>query len=249
MELNWSTFALEIVNFLILVWILKRFLYQPILGVIARRREGVEKTLSDAQALKDEAEAMKDKYQHRLADWEQEKAGAREALQQEIQAERNRQLERLQTALAQEREKDRILAERRQEELARRQEEASIGLAARFVQRLLARFAGPELEARIIEATLEDLTQLPADQQTALQTTYGNNAVPLQVTSAYPLDRVRRDQLQQALERLLGAAADCRFQQDPELIAGLRIALGSWVVQANLRDELRFFTEAAHASP
>ena len=50
MEMDWSTFILEIINFLILVWILKRFLYRPILEVIARRREGVEKTLSEARA-------------------------------------------------------------------------------------------------------------------------------------------------------------------------------------------------------
>ncbi len=48
MELNWTTFALEIVNFLILVWILKRFLYKPVLEAIARRKTAIDKTLSDA---------------------------------------------------------------------------------------------------------------------------------------------------------------------------------------------------------
>ncbi len=38
MELNWSTLLLEIVNFLVLVWILKRFLYRPVLQVIEERR-------------------------------------------------------------------------------------------------------------------------------------------------------------------------------------------------------------------
>ena len=37
MELDWSTFALEIINFLALLWILKRFLYRPILAVVAER--------------------------------------------------------------------------------------------------------------------------------------------------------------------------------------------------------------------
>ena len=51
MELNWSTFVLEILNFLVLVWILKRFLYKPVLAVIARRREGIEKSLAEARSL------------------------------------------------------------------------------------------------------------------------------------------------------------------------------------------------------
>ena len=37
MELNWTTFALEAVNFMVLVWILKRFLYKPVLAAIAQR--------------------------------------------------------------------------------------------------------------------------------------------------------------------------------------------------------------------
>lgn len=249
MELSGSTFVFEIINFLILVWILKRFLYQPVLGVIARRREGVEKTLADAQVLKAEAEALQDQYRRRLADWEQEKAQAWEALQREINAERSRQLEQLQTDLARERERNRILEARRLEELARRQEEAAIVLAGRFAQRLLERLAGPELEARLIDATLEDLTQLPAERREALQTAYENDTVPLQISGAYPLDEARKARLQQALQRLLGRTVDCRFNQAPELIAGLRITLGSWVVRANLHDELHFFTEMAHARP
>lgn len=68
MELNWSTFILEIINFLILIWILKRFFYKPVLEVIARRRAGIEKTLEDAQALHNEAKALQKQYESRLAD-------------------------------------------------------------------------------------------------------------------------------------------------------------------------------------
>ena len=51
MELSWSTFILEAINFLVLVWILKRFLYKPVLDVIERRKAGIEKIQADAKAL------------------------------------------------------------------------------------------------------------------------------------------------------------------------------------------------------
>ncbi|WP_054775053.1 hypothetical protein [Methylogaea oryzae] len=44
MELDWSTIALEIVNFLILVWLLKRLLYKPVQDIIAQRRAAIEAT-------------------------------------------------------------------------------------------------------------------------------------------------------------------------------------------------------------
>ena len=50
MELDWTTFALEIINFLVLVWMLKRFLYRPVLATLAERRAGIERTLAEARA-------------------------------------------------------------------------------------------------------------------------------------------------------------------------------------------------------
>jgi len=77
MDLSWSTFVLEIINFLVLVWILKRFLYKPVLDVIARRRAGIEKSMADAEALHADAEKLQEQYEDRLAVWDQERLQAR----------------------------------------------------------------------------------------------------------------------------------------------------------------------------
>ena len=74
MELDWSTFILEIINFLVLVWLLKRFFYKPVLNVINRRREQIQKKISDAEGVRHEAESLKSDYENRLAGWEDEKA-------------------------------------------------------------------------------------------------------------------------------------------------------------------------------
>ena len=55
MELNWTTFTLEIINFLALLWILKRFLYQPVRAILAERRAGVERVLTQANTAQTEA--------------------------------------------------------------------------------------------------------------------------------------------------------------------------------------------------
>ena len=66
MEVDWTTFALEIINFLILVWILKRFFYHPVLDVIARRRAGIEKEMADAKAVEEKARVLEQQYENRL---------------------------------------------------------------------------------------------------------------------------------------------------------------------------------------
>ena len=58
MELSWPTFFLEIINFLVLVWILKRFLYKPVLEAVAHRKAVIDKTLADANAKEAGAQAL-----------------------------------------------------------------------------------------------------------------------------------------------------------------------------------------------
>ena len=102
MELSWSTFLLEIVNFLILIWILKHFLYQPVLDIIARRRADIEKRLADARQLNGTAQELKSEFENRLADWGVEREKERDALARELNEERKRRLGEMQELLAQE---------------------------------------------------------------------------------------------------------------------------------------------------
>jgi F-type H+-transporting ATPase subunit b len=246
LELSWSTFLLEIINFLVLVWILKRFLYKPVLDVITRRRDGIEKRLAEARRLHDEAETLKADYENRLADWERERQKKRDELKQELDQERRQRLEELQKTLAQEREKAEVLESRRRAEDARVIERRALQLGGRFAGRLLAEAAGPELEARLLELVLEGLQALPQERVSALRAQWGEPPEAIVVTSAYPLPEKGRQSLQQALAKITGLDVPVRCEQDEDLLAGVRITVGAWVLAANLRDELEGFMEFAH---
>jgi len=243
MELSWSTFVLEIINFLVLVWILKHFLYRPVLDVIARRRAGIEKTLADAQALHADAEKLQKQYEGRIADWDQERQQAREALARELDAERARRLAEVQTSLEQEREKTRVAEARRKDDIMRTMEETALIQGARFTARLLEQASGPDTEARLVELVIDGLTRLPAERIKALHNSYGRTPVAVEVTSAFPLSGDQRRRLTQALAKIISADTPLQFKQDRELVAGVRISIGAWVLGANIRDELKGFTE------
>jgi F-type H+-transporting ATPase subunit b len=247
-ELNWSTFFLEILNFLVLVWILKRFLYKPVLGVIARRRAGIDKQLTEARALHEDAEALVTRYQARLGDWEQERQHARDQLASEMEAERARKLAALQSELAQEREKAAAAEAQRLTDIRYKAEETALLQAARFASRLLSQVASAELEQRLVARVLEDLSQLPEERASALRNSWGPTPATVVVSSAHPLADAQRQQLQEAISALTGLAGPARFEQQPELLAGVRITVGAWVLSANLRDELGSLAEFAHAS-
>jgi len=151
-------------------------------------------------------------------------------------------MDALRTSLANERERAKVLEEKRQAEWRRTVEAQAIALGASFSAKLLGRFATPELEARLVDVTLEELPRLPAERTQALSVRAKNGAAKPSVTSAYPLDDGRRKAIREALSALTGSRVEPEFGEDPELLAGLRISLGDWVLHANLRDELKFFT-------
>jgi len=250
MELNWTTFALEIVNFLVLVWILKRFLYKPVLAAIARRKAAIDETLSNATARQTEAHALEQQFRNRLADWENEKEKLREAVLEENNVLKEQLTASLQDALEKEREKARVLDERRLSAIARRTGEESIAKGVQFTARLLTRSASPELDAKLVDLAVEDLPNLPNERLDVIRAACPEHGCQIKVTTAFPLSEQRRVALTETLRAVARPRASVEFNEDQGLLAGVRIDLGSWMLRANLQDELEFFAEAVrHDQP
>ena len=246
MAIDWTTFILEIINFLVLVWILQHFLYRPVLETLARRRAGIERTLAEAREAETRAGALRAQFENRLADWEQEKAALRVRFEQELTAERSRQMQALADALVQERERRAAQDTHRREALRLELESQALEQARRFATTLLARLASPELEARLIEAGMEDFAALPTDSLNGLATAARTPGAPVRVASAFPLTEAQQKRIGAALAARLGASPDLDFRVDPTLGAGLRLALGPWQMHFSLADELAQFAAATH---
>jgi F-type H+-transporting ATPase subunit b len=245
-QLNWSTFVLEIINFLVLVWILKRFLYRPVLAAIAERKAAIDKTISEADARRHQAETLEQQYRSRLDDWDREKTRIQTALDEQMRGERTRATQELQKVLDQEREKERVLAQRRLAEVENRAAEQGMANGVKFTARLLERIASPELEARLVVLALEELPHLPPAQKQALEQACRDPRRTVSITSAFPLAEPQRVRFVEGLREATHQDVRATFEQDSSLIAGLRISAGPWMVRANVRDELDFFTEMMH---
>lgn len=246
MELSWSTFILEIINFLVLVWLLKRFLYKPVREVIARRQAGIEKTMTEADAKYAEATKLQQQYESRLADWQHERQTKREALQSELNAESNRQREQLQVQLQQDREKAEVAAGKRQFDQQRKMEETALKQSARFASKLLQDLAGPETESRLIDKLLTDLEKLKNQETGILKSQNLSTPDKIEICSAYSISDEHKQQLEQALKSLTGQDIPVHYKEESSLIAGLRVSIGSWVINANIQQELNSFAELSH---
>ena len=246
MELDWTTFLFEVINFLILVWLLKRFLYQPVLAVIETRRQRISDELAQAARTQEEARSLKEQYEARLVDWEKEKRGVRDVLEQELVQERSQRLQQIEDELEQQRLKHKTRDQQQQVQWRNKAETEALRLGSTFASQLLKKLSGPDLDQRLQQLFVDQLASLPESTLEMLREGWQGGSVDINVSSATPLDSEKQQAIRQSLELKLGRAeGPWHFILDESLIAGLRISSGGWMLQANLQDELRFFSEAA----
>jgi F-type H+-transporting ATPase subunit b len=97
------------------------------------------------------------------------------------------------------------------------------------------------LETRLVEEMLADFSRLPDEETGKLRAALADDG--LEIVSAFPLPESRRTAVIAALTQLAGQPVKPLFREDPAVLSGLRIHAGSWVLGANLCDELKFFQD------
>jgi len=244
MEFDWTTVILEMLNFLVLIWLLKRFFYRPVLAVIEKRRAASEKIMTDADARHHEADALKGDYTQRLAQFGKERELAMARLDEEIAAERERRLTAVELEATADRQRRRMLEGREASEREAAMAHEAVAIAGRFASRFLERLAGPEMETRLVDLALAELQTVSPEKLAELRTALRDPATSIKVVTVYPLDATRRASFAAVLGKLAGRELTPQFQEDATLKSGLCLMAGAWVLMANLRDELNFFTSA-----
>lgn len=249
MELNWTTFFLELANFLVLVWLLKRFFYAPVRRAMDERRRSIEQTLLHAEETRAQADGLKSQFETRLDDWEREKEEHRARFLADLENEKQDNHARFQKQLENERD-ERARAEERQAEADRESAQSeAFAVAMGFVQTVLMEVADAALEGRLVDVILARLEADDAVTAWQPQILAARTALPDEsgkpvaaVRSAYPPDPAQRQRLLSILERKAGCELGCTWDVDPDLIAGLEIRIGPYLIEASLKSEMRFFS-------
>lgn len=237
MHFDWSTLALQTVNFAILVWLLRRFLYQPVLRVIDARRAEVEKQYADAQTAETEAKT-------RLACVEAERAriaGEREAIlkvaaaqAEETAKERAVRAERDAAAMAVEAHK---VLEADREKVLGEAKRMALDLGLDIARQLLAETSPAVRAEAVLDRVERSLSALPKTELDGLQRQLANGA-GLRVVTASRLPEGTADTWRARLGQLFGDGVHLNFETDPALIAGAELNFPSAVLRFSWRSAL-----------
>jgi F-type H+-transporting ATPase subunit b len=244
MLIDWFTVGAQAINFLILVWLLKRFLYKPILDAIDARERRVAEQLSDADAKMAQAQKQRDDYLERNAAFDRERETLIAEADEKAKAESRRIIEDARRAA----ETLRAQRYRALEDEARninglirdRAKDEVFAVARKALQDL----AGDSLERRMVEAFLRRLADLPQAERAAIEASLHGDGAPL-VRSAFELPPDQRDAIETAIQKEFSTKTAIRFETAPDLIAGVELAAGGlkagWSISeylASMEDDL-----------
>jgi F-type H+-transporting ATPase subunit b len=238
MPIDWFTVIAQAVNFLILVWLLKRFLYKPILHAIDEREKGIATQLAAAEAKKAEAQKERDDFLHKDEAFDHERAALLKKATDVAATERQRLLDEA-------RKDSDTLRVKRQEALRNEQRNLSQEIIRwtqkqvfAIARKTLADLATTSIEERMGEVFVHRLRALNGAAKTQLVAALKNTTHPALVRSVFDLPSAQRSAIESAVKETLGGAAQIQFETAPELVSGIELTAGGQKVAWSIADYL-----------
>ncbi len=238
MLIDWFTVGAQALNFVVLVWLLKRFLYKPILRAIDAREQKIAAELADAAAKQAGAKKERDEFQRKNEEFDQQRAARLSTVQEEIGAERQRLLDEARhTADA--------LSAKRQEALTADARHLNKAIALRTHQEVLAiarkvltDLATTSLEERMGDVFTRRLREMDGDAKDDLGRALKTASDPGVVRSAFEMPAAQRASVQNALNETFSADVRVRFETAPEIVSGIELTANGHKVGWSIADYL-----------
>lgn len=226
MLIDWFTVCAQALNFLVLAWLLKRFLYKPILDAIDAREAGIAKQIADADAKEASAVKERDAFQQKNAEFDRQRAAMLTKASDEARAECRRLLDEARQAAD-------ALRAKRQDALESEQQGLADAIAQRtckevfaIARKLLADLAGTTLEERISEIFVHRLHELAGGEKAALVKAAKASSAPVLVRSAFDLSLDQQDAIRQVFKELGAGEIATSFETAPDMVAGIELSVG-----------------------
>lgn len=244
MHISWWTLAIQSVNFLVLVWLLQRFLYKPVQDVIDNRRRLAAQSAAATEAAKREADTLKSQYEKALARIDAERKAVLETARAAIEAERVKILDAARQQASQTVVRSRAAAEEEKAATLESLRGEIADLATDLARTLLSHLAPSIPNAAILSRLETELAAMAPGDRQRLDGEISANGASLEIVTARALDAREKQDWQERLEKILDHPLHVVFTEDSALVAGAMMRLPHTLVRATWADQLEQAQEA-----
>lgn len=234
MAIDWFTLVAQVVNFLVLVGLLKHFLYDRIIGAMNEREATIVGRLQDAAREREAAAAeaalfmsrnreFKEQREQLLAEAGDEAGFLRQQLME--QARLDAEKAQAQWLVSLQRERQDLL-----QDLRERLGQSVFSLASQALREL----AEASLEGQVLKVFVEQVRTLDAAERETIVAAVRDSSRAVEIRTAFPLQAQAQEDLSRALRQYLDGGIELRFTTVPELICGIELRAHSYRLAWNL---------------
>ena len=238
MLIDWFTVCAQALNFLILVWMMKHFLYKPILDAIDTREKRIASELADANTKKAEAQKDRDEFQHKNEEFDKQRATLMTKATDEAKATRQRLLDDARKAAD-------ALSAKRQDALKTEAHNLDQAISRWTQQKVfsiarkaLTDLATTSLEERMGEVFTRRLRELNGKAKETVANALKRESDPALIRSTFDIPAEQRAAIQNALNETFSAEVHVKFETAPELVSGIELLTNGEKVGWTIADYL-----------
>lgn len=223
MLIDWFTIVAQVINFLVLVALLKRFLYGPIIKAMDEREANIAASLQEAEEKVVEARQEAEVYRQQQAELAEQREALLAEARTEAEARRHELMNQARAEVAETRtkwyeaiqhEKDAFLQDLRR--LAGQQVFA-------IVRRTLTDLANADLEQQVIEVFLARIQKLDERERAAIAKSIHESGQKVVIQSAFDIPPKARSRVIKTVRDQIGDKIEVKFEKAPDLICGLAL--------------------------
>lgn len=238
MKINWFTLIAQVINFLILVWLLKRYLYKPILTAVDEREKKIKDQLDDAKSEKENAKKEQDEFNKKNETFEQQKKALMEKTIFETNEERKKLLENA-------RKEANELSSKIEEESRKSQQNLNQENAIKTQQEIfsitkkaLTDLASSDIEEQTINVFIKRLKELNEEEKKQFISAFTSESNIINISSAFELTNNLKTQIEKSVNDTIGLTAQFKFIVSPKLISGIELDANGYKLSWSISEYL-----------
>lgn len=244
MLIDWFTVIAQIINFLVLVYLLKRFLYGPIIMAMDERAKKIALSLEGARKKKDEANLEAKDYRRKNREFDEHREEMFSQIKEEADVRRKNLINeaRNQVDAGRTRWYEAIRKEKESflQDLRRRAGKQTCAIS----RRVLKDMANVDLEDHIIHIFIERLLSLNKNEIKALKKSIHQLPQKIRVRSAFEIPKKMAGKVIEVLRNQANGHVDVQFEVSPDIICGIELKFPGSKISWNMDDYLKTLEES-----
>ncbi len=238
MQIDWFTVIAQILNFLLLVWLLKRFLYKPVLKAIDEREGKIASQIKDAEAKEKTAKKEQAEFSRKNETFDKQKKGLMDKAVAETNEERQKLLEVARNDATELRTKLEKSLKEMQENLNRDLAEKTQHEVFEIARKTLTDLASVSLEEQSANIFIKRINELKKEEKKQFTDAFKPGSNPVLVQSAFELPKKQQTDIKNAVNEILGPETSFQFKTTPGIISGIELTSNGYKMAWSISEYL-----------